>query len=81
VSAIVADAGAEIVADGARGGFFGVGGAHGVAPFQDGAVGFEDQDENFAGAHELAEFAEEGTSFVDGVKASGFASGQNHSLD
>ena len=33
VSAIVADAGAEIVADGAGGGFLGVGGAHGVAPF------------------------------------------------
>jgi hypothetical protein len=33
VGAIVADAGAEVVADGAGGGFFGVGGAHGVAPF------------------------------------------------
>ena len=39
VSAIVADAGAEVVADGARGGFFRVGGAHGVPPFGDGAVG------------------------------------------
>jgi len=81
VGAIVADAGAEIVADGARGGFFGIGGAHGVAPFEDGAFGFEDQDENFAGAHELAEFAEKGASFVDGVKAGGFASSQNHRLD
>ena len=81
MSAIVADAGAEIVADGAGGGFFGVGGTHGVAPFENGAFRFEDQDENFAGAHELAELAEKGASLVNGVKASGFASGQNHSLD
>ena len=33
VRTIVADAGAEVVADGAGGGFLGVGGAHGVAPF------------------------------------------------
>ena len=74
MSAIVADAGAEVVADGAGGGFFGVGGAHGVAPFENGAFRFEDQDENFAGTHELAEFAEEGAGFVDSVKAGGFAS-------
>ena len=81
MGAIVADTGAEVVADGARGGFFGVGGTHGVAPFEDGAFGFEDQDENLAGAHKLAELAEEGASFVDGVKSSSFASCENHGLD
>ena len=35
----------------------------------------------FAGAHELTEFAEKGASLVDGVKAGGFASGENHGLD
>jgi len=53
VGAIVADAGAEVVADGAGRGFLGVGGAHGVSPFQDGAFGFENESENFAGAHEV----------------------------
>ena len=81
VRAIVADAGAEIVADGAGSGFFGVGGAHGVAPFEDGAFGFEDQDENFAGAHELAEFSEKGAGFVDGVKASCFAIRKDHGFN
>jgi len=33
MGAIVTDAGAKVVADGAGGGFLGVGGAHGVAPF------------------------------------------------
>ena len=32
VGAVIADAGAEVVADGAGGGFFGVGGAHGISP-------------------------------------------------
>jgi len=72
MSAIVADAGAEVAADGAGGGFLGIGGAHDVAPLGDGAFGFEDQGEDFAGAHEVGEFAEEGTLFVDGVKAASF---------
>src|SRR5204863_415174 len=57
MSAIVADAGAEVVADGAGRGLLGIGGAHGVAPLKDGAFGFEDQDEDSAGAHEVGEFA------------------------
>src|SRR5260370_42578083 len=69
VRAIVADAGAEIAANGAGGRFLGVGGAHGVAPFEDGAFGFEDQGEDFAGTHKLGKLGEEGTLFVDGVKA------------
>ena len=72
VGAIVADAGAEVVADGAGSGFLGVGGAHGVAPLEDGAFGFEDQCEDFAGAHEVGEFGEEGALFVDGVEAASF---------
>src|SRR5262252_1818381 len=34
---VVADAGAQVVADGAGSGLLGVGGAHGVPPFEDGA--------------------------------------------
>src|ERR1700682_2895323 len=40
VGAIVADAGAEVVADCARRGFLRVGSAHGVTPLQDGAFCF-----------------------------------------
>jgi len=53
VGAVVADAGSEVMADGAGGGFLGVGGTHGVAPFQDAAFGFKDQGEDFAGTHEI----------------------------
>jgi hypothetical protein len=81
VGAIVADAGAEVVADGARGGFFGVGGTHGVTPFSDGAIGFEDHGENFAGAHEVGEFTEEGAGFVNGIEAAGFFFGEAHGFD
>jgi len=42
VSAIIADAGAEIVTDRTGRGFLRIGGAHGVSPLQDGAFGFED---------------------------------------
>ena len=78
VRAIVADAGAEIAANGAGGRFLGVGGAHGVAPFEDGAFGFEDQGEDFAGTHKLGKLGEEGTLFVDGVEAAGFFLGKAH---
>ena len=81
VCAIVADAGAEVVADGAGSGFLGVGRAHGVAPFEDGALGFEDQSEDFAGAHEGSELGEERALFVDGVEASGFALSEDHRFD
>jgi hypothetical protein len=72
MSAIVADAGAEVAADGAGGGFLGVGGAHGVSPLDDGAFGLEDEGEDFAGAHEVGQFVEKGALFVDSVKAAGF---------
>src|ERR1700674_4713980 len=81
MSAIVADAGAEVAADGAGGGFLGIGGAHGVAPLGDGVFGFEDQGEDFAGAHEVGEFAEEGTGFVNGVETPGFVFGEAHGFD
>src|SRR5258708_33902672 len=60
MSEIVADAGAEVVADGAGGGFLGIGGAPGVAPLEDGAFGFEAQGEDFAGAPEVRGSAAEG---------------------
>ncbi len=81
MSAIVADAGAEVVADGAGRGFLGIGGAHGVAPLEDGAFGFEDQGEDFAGAHEVGEFAKEGALFVDSVEAVGFFFGEAHGFN
>src|SRR5882724_182943 len=81
MSAIVADAGAKVVADGAGGSFLGVGSTHGIAPLENGAFGFEDQGENSAGTHKVGEFAEERALFVDGIKATGFFSGQAHGFD
>ena len=81
VGAIVADAGAEIVTDGAGRGFLGIGGAHGVAPFEDGAFGFEDQGEDFAGAHEVGELAEEGALAMNGVETAGLLLGKAHGFD
>ena|SRR5689334_1386394 len=81
VRAIVADAGAEVVADGAGGRFLGIGGAHGITPFEDGAFGFENEREDFARAHEVGELAEEGALFMNGVEAAGFFFGQPHGLD
>src|SRR5690348_1323858 len=59
VRAVVANAGAEVVADRAGRGFLRVGGAHRIAPFLDPVFGFEDHGEDFAGGHEVGEFAEE----------------------
>src|SRR5258708_30258945 len=81
VSAIVADAGAEVAANGAGGGFLRVGRAHGVAPFEDGAFSFENHGENFAGTHEVGELAEEGALAMDGVEAAGFFFGETHGFD
>src|SRR5258708_4773193 len=81
VRAIVADAGAEVVANGAGGGFLVVGGAHGVAPLEDGAFGFEHHGENLAGTHEVGELAKEGALFMDGVEAAGFFFGEAHGFD
>src|SRR5579862_215890 len=72
VGAVGADAGAEVVADSAGGGFLWVGGAHSVAPLQDGAFGFENHGDDFAGGHEVGELAEERAGFMDGVEAAGF---------
>ncbi len=81
VGAIVADAGAEVTADGAGRSLLRVGGAHGVAPLEDGAFGFEDESEDFAGAHEAGELREEGALFVHGVEAAGFFFGEAHGFD
>jgi hypothetical protein len=81
VGAIVADAGTEVAADGAGGGLLGIGGAHSIAPFLDGALGFEDHGEDFSRAHEVGEFAEERTLAMDGVKAAGFFFGEAHGFD
>src|SRR5260370_14271729 len=81
VGAIVADAGAEIVANGAGSGLLRIGGAHSVAPLLDRAFGFEDQSEDFAGAHEATEFAKKWALFMDGVETSGFARSEDHRFD
>jgi hypothetical protein len=81
VGAIVADTGAEVAANGAGGGFLGIRGAHGVAPFQDGAFGFKNHRKNFAGAHEVGEFAKEGPLAMDGVEAASFFFGEAHGFD
>jgi hypothetical protein len=79
--AIVADAGAQVVTNGARGSFLGISGAHGVAPFEDGAFGFQDESEDFAGAHEVGELAKEGAFFVHGVEAASFGLGEAQGFD
>jgi len=81
VGAVHLNAGAEVAADGTGRGFLGVGGAHGFAPFRDGAIGFEDHGEDPAGAHEVGEFTEEGSFAMDGVEAAGFFFGQAHGFD
>ena len=81
VRAVHLDAGAEIVANRAGRGFFRIGGTHGFAPFRNGAIGFEDHGENFARAHEVGKFTEEGTLAVDGIEASGFFFGESHGFD
>src|SRR5260370_20323504 len=81
VGAVVADVGAEVAADGAGGGLLGIGGAHSIAPFLDGAFAFEDHGEDFSRAHEVGEFAEEGALAMDGVKAAGFFFGEAHGFE
>ena len=76
VGAVAADAGAEVVADGAGGGFLGVGGAHGIAPLGDGVFRFEHHHEHLARAHEFHQLAEEAFSLVDRIKPFGFRSRQ-----
>lgn len=81
VRAIVADARAQVVANGAGSGFFRVGGAHGFAPFEDGTFGFQYQHEYFARAHKAGEFAEKGSLLVNCIKTRGFPVRENQGLD
>ena len=79
--AIISDAGAEVAADGARSGFGGIGGAHGVAPLENRAFGLESQHDDFAGTHELGQFAEEAAFAMDGVKSFRFLARQVQGFD
>ena len=81
VSAIIADAGPEVVANCSGRSFLGIRSAHRVPPLEDGAFGFEDDREDFAGAHEIGKLAEEGARFVDGVEAAGFFFGEAHGFN
>src|SRR5258708_17372101 len=66
--AVVADVGAEVVANSPRRRFFWIGGAHRVAPLGDGAVGFQHPRKNLARAHEVSKLTEKWPRFVNGVK-------------
>lgn len=81
VRAVHLNARAEVAADGAGSSFLGIRGAHGLAPFGDGAFGFENHGEDFAGAHEVGEFAEERALAMNGVETGGFLSRQPHGFD
>src|SRR5205807_10021142 len=81
VSAIVANAGAKVVANRAGGRVVRVGRPHGVAPLESGAFGFENHGKYFAGTHEVGQLAEEGARFVDGVEAAGFFLGEAHGFN
>src|SRR5215467_5842128 len=78
---VVADAGAEVVANGSGSSFLRIGGAHCVAPLEDGALGFQNHRDDLARGHEIGQLAEEGALFMDGVKAAGLFLGQTHGLD
>src|ERR1700674_805326 len=60
VRAVVSDAGAEVAANRSRRRLGGIGGAHGIAPLQDCALGFKSEHDHFAGTHKLRQFAEKG---------------------
>src|SRR6266436_1049801 len=78
--ALVADVGAEVVANSSRRRFFWIGGAHRVAPLGDGAIGFQHHGKNLAGAHKVGKLAEKWPLFVYGVKSAGFLFRQAHRL-
>src|SRR5438445_11372347 len=78
---VIADAGTEVVANGARRGFLRIGHTHGVAPFGDGVFRFQDHGDNFAGAHEIGELAEKRRLAVDGVESAGFVFSQTPGPD
>src|SRR3984893_5049591 len=75
---VVADARAKVVANGAGCCLLRIRGAHGVAPFCDGAFRLEDHGENFSGAHEVRQFPEEWPLAMHGVEAAGFVFSQTH---
>ena len=79
--AVHLDAGAEIVANRAGRGLLWVSGAHGLAPFRDGAIGFEDHGEDFAGAHEVGKLAKERAFAMDGIETAGFFFSEAHGFD
>src|SRR5215813_11673030 len=81
VGDVVADTGAEVVANGAGSSLLRIGGAHRVAPLEDGALGFENHCNDLARRHEVGQLAKEGALFVDGVKAARFLLGQAHGFD
>src|SRR5579885_296551 len=79
--AVVADAGTEIVANGAGRGFLGVGCTHGVAPLLNGAFGFKDDGENLARRHKVREFTKEGAFAVNGVESTRLLLREAHGFD
>ena len=80
VGAVHLDAGTQVAANRAGRGFLGIGGAHGLTPFGDRTIGFENHGEDFAGGHEVGQFTEERALAVDGVEAAGFFFGEAQGL-
>src|SRR5260370_42394024 len=81
VSAIVSDAGPEIATNRPWRCLSRVGGAHGVAPLQDCALGFKSEDNNLAGTHKLGQFSEEAPFAVHSIKTFGLFSRESHRFD
>jgi len=72
VSAVIPNVAAEVTTNGAWRGLFGIGRPHGVAPFQDRTISFEDESNNFSRTHEVSELTEEWPLYMDRVKTASF---------
>src|SRR5882762_2154290 len=78
---IGANAGAQIMANGARRCLLRVGGPHSIAPLCDGPLRLQDHCDNFAGTHEIGQLAKKWPLPVHGIKSAGFVFGQTHGSD
>src|SRR5690606_24462458 len=76
VYGVFVDGNGEIGADGARSGFFRVGGAHQLTVLGNGVLAFQNLDDDRTGGHEGDQILEETTLAVLGVEAGSFALGQ-----
>src|SRR6267142_750489 len=75
---IGANAGAQIMANGARRRLLRIGSPHSVAPLCDGPLRLQDHRDNFTGTHEIGQLAKKRPLPVHGIKSAGFIFGQTH---